>query len=86
MKITKLLQLGAVISFILIASVLNATTPNTTAPKGGTVVRNIGGEPPTIHPVSYTDLYATYVLSYTCDTLATRDAESFEWKPRLAEK
>lgn len=63
----------------------NATKPNMDAPKGGLFNLNLGGEPPTIHPVMATDAYASSVQAYILDSLLTRDSETYEWKPRLAE-
>ncbi len=39
-----------------------------------------------IHPVMSTDAYSTEVRVYLGDTLLYRDSETYEWKPRLAEK
>lgn len=83
MKIRGLLAL--IMSAALTAPAL-AATPNTTAPKGGNFVINLGGEPPTLHPVTSTDLYATNVQAMVCEGLATRDSETYDWKPRIAEK
>lgn len=63
-----------------------AATGNTSAPKGGTLTRSLKGEPPTLHPVMATDLYSSLVQDYVLDTLAERDPESGEFRPRLAEK
>ena len=63
-----------------------AAAPNAAAPQGGNFVYNLGGEPPTVHPITSTDLYARYVQNYACEGLLTRDAETYEWKARLADK
>ena len=63
-----------------------ATAPNATAPKGGNFVINLGGEPPTLHPITSTDLYASNVQAYVCEGLLTRDSDTYEWKTRLADK
>lgn len=63
-----------------------AAKPNESAPKGGNFVTNLGGEPPTIHPITATDVYASGVQSYVCEGLLTRDPETYEFKSRLAEK
>ncbi len=75
------------LGFLLVpgAAVL-AASANSSAPKGGTLVRNLKGEPPSLHPVMANDLYASYVQDYVMDTLAERDPESGEFRPRLAEK
>ncbi|HRO68021.1 MAG TPA: peptide ABC transporter substrate-binding protein, partial [Pseudobdellovibrionaceae bacterium] len=65
---------------------LAATVPNEKAPVGGTINYNLDGEPPTIHPIMSTDLYASKVQAFVGDTLASRDSNTYEWKPRIAEK
>lgn len=77
--------LALVLSSALTAPAL-AAAPNANAPKGGNFVINLGGEPPTVHPITSTDLYSRKVRDYVCEGLATRDSETYEWKPRLAEK
>lgn len=59
---------------------------NPDAPQGGNITLNIRGEPPTIHPIAATDVYASYVHDFTMSSLLTKDAQTYEWKPRLAEK
>lgn len=83
MKMMGLLTL--VLSSALTAPAM-AAAPNANAPVGGNFVYNLGGEPPTIHPITATDTYARYVQNYVCDTLATHDIETYGWTPRLAEK
>lgn len=63
-----------------------AVEPNPKAPVGGTINYNLDGEPPTIHPIMSTDFYATKVQLLVGDSLARRDANTYDWKPRLAEK
>jgi microcin C transport system substrate-binding protein len=63
-----------------------AAKPNLEAPKGGNFVINLGGEPPTVHPITSTDVYASNVQSMVCEGLLSRDSETYDWKPRLAEK
>ncbi|MEZ0390892.1 MAG: ABC transporter substrate-binding protein [Pseudobdellovibrionaceae bacterium] len=61
---------------------------NSEAPQGGQMVLNIQGrvEPPTIHPISSLDVGASQIHDYTLATLLTKDPQTFEWKPYLAEK
>lgn len=77
--------LALVLSSALTAPAL-AAEPNKTAPKGGNFVINLGGEPPTVHPITSTDVYGQNVQAYVCEGLLTRDSETYDWKPRLAEK
>ncbi|MFP5519565.1 MAG: peptide-binding protein [Bdellovibrionia bacterium] len=83
MKTVKTLVL---IALSVVASTASAAKPNTNAPKGGNFVINLGGEPPTVHPITSTDVYATGVQSYVCEGLLSRDQQTYAWKPRLAEK
>lgn len=78
-----------IISLSVISSLTagaQTTKIKTDAPVGGTFNRNIGGEPPTIHPISSTDLYATMVQLYIFDTLAVRDPNTGDFIGRVAEK
>ncbi|WP_374077198.1 peptide-binding protein [Bdellovibrio bacteriovorus] len=77
--------LALLLSSALTAPAL-AAAPNANAPKGGNFVFNLGGEPPTVHPITATDAYSRRVQEYVCEGLATRDSETYDWKPRLAEK
>jgi peptide/nickel transport system substrate-binding protein/microcin C transport system substrate-binding protein len=86
MKFLNLLFVGITLLFVLLGGASYAVTPNTTAPIGGTFTRNIEGEPPTIHPIMASDLYADRVNLYVHDTLANRNPETNEFEPRLAEK
>lgn len=68
-------------------STANSTVnPNPNAPVGGNFVINIIGEPPTLHPITSTDGYSQSVHSYVMDSLLSRDPNTYEWKPRIAEK
>jgi peptide/nickel transport system substrate-binding protein/microcin C transport system substrate-binding protein len=69
-----------------ISSVSNSAKINSDAPVGGVFNRNIGGEPPTLHPISSTDLYASIVQGFIFDSLAARHPETGEWEPRTAER
>lgn len=76
----------AIIMMITVAWFAHAAKPNVNAPAGGNFVINLGGEPPTVHPITSTDVYATNVQGYVCEGMLTRDDETYDWKPRLAEK
>jgi len=65
---------------------VRAAKINTEAPVGGVFNRNLGGEPPTLHPISSTDLYASIVQSFLFDSLAARHPQTGDWEPRTAEK
>lgn len=91
-RFARLLLVGTVLSAILVAGAINAAEtkwaePNAAAAKGGTLIRNFSAEPPTVHPIMYSDVYAQYLHDeYLSDTLLRHDSNTFEWKPRLAEK
>lgn len=78
--------LTAVVFSLFIATGAMAAKPNLSAPKGGTFTLNLGGEPPTLHPIMSTDLYASEVQAYLRDSMAARDPETYDWVPRIAEK
>ncbi len=65
-----------------------ALTPagNPSAPQGGNMTLNIRVEPPTIHPITATDVSASNVHDFTMASLLTKDPRTYEWKPYLAEK
>lgn len=56
-----------------------------TSAAGNTITINLGSEPASIHPNVSTDAYATRLYAYTIDMLCTRDLDTNEWKPGLAE-
>lgn len=68
------------------AAIQKFPDPNLNAPKGGTIVRSLGGEPPTIHPIMSTDAFAARVLEFVTDSLLERKATDWQWANRLAEK
>lgn len=59
---------------------------NPNAPQGGTFNYNLGAEPTTLHPITSTDMYATFVKGYVLDQLLTINPDTYEWAPGLAEK
>lgn len=63
-----------------------ALSPNANAPKGGNLVLNLEGEPPTVHPITSQDLYASKVQAYVCEGLLTRNVDTYEWQGALADK
>jgi microcin C transport system substrate-binding protein len=63
-----------------------AAGPNKAAPQGGNFNYNLRSEPSTLHPIKSSDAYASEVQAYVFDTLLTRDADTWAWKSRIAEK
>lgn len=80
-----LLNLLSLLVILNLSSTAMAAKPNLEAPQGGVFNFNLGGEPPTLHPIMATDMYASAVQAYVMDSLLTRDAETYDWKPRVAE-
>jgi len=52
---------------------------------GDTLVRRLGAEPSTLNPILSTDAYASEILSYVGESLLTRNYQSLELEPELAE-
>lgn len=77
--------------YVFFAAFANATSsssaqPASSVPQGGQFVINLRMEPPTLNPASSTTVAAGFIFSYTLDTLLERDADTYEWQPRVAEK
>lgn len=46
---------------------------------------NLSGEPSSFNPISHSDAYKSKVKAYMFETLLSRDIDTYEWKPHLAE-
>lgn len=78
-----------ILSLIVLSSALTtalAAKPNPNAPQGGVMNYNFDAEPENIHPIMAGDTYSSRFFEYTHDSLCANDAETWEFKPRLAEK
>lgn len=51
----------------------------------GTFFQHFGAEPTTLNPITSTDAYASTVQTYVLDSLLTRNEDTYEWQPALAE-
>ncbi|MFN3454125.1 MAG: ABC transporter substrate-binding protein [Pseudobdellovibrio sp.] len=76
---------------VLIVSALMATSayavqPNKSAPQGGVFNYHFDLEPETLHPIMSGDQYEQYFSNYVHDTLCTKDLNTYQEVPRLAEK
>jgi peptide/nickel transport system substrate-binding protein/microcin C transport system substrate-binding protein len=60
--------------------------PNLQAPQGGNINENMRAEPSTLHPITASDGYSGEIHDLTMATLLTKDPNTYEWKPYLAEK
>lgn len=63
-----------------------ATGPNKEAPQGGVLNYNFDAEPESLHPIMGGDLYSTYFKEYVFDQLCVPSEQTWDLKPRLAEK
>lgn len=75
-------------STLLFSWVLVFAAGNPNAPQGGNVIFNIQGrvEPSTIHPISSVDVGAAHIHDYTLASLLTKNPQTYDWQPNLAEK
>ncbi len=60
--------------------------PNPNPPKGGTFAIRLLVEPANLHPVLLADYSISRIRAWAFDTLAVRDLNTLDWKPRLASK
>jgi hypothetical protein len=82
-------NMACLIGLVVIgAAVTGSSAPlgNAQAPQGGTFYYNISTEPPTLNPITSTDVSASRVQGYVMDSLMERDEETYEWQPSLAQK
>jgi len=77
--------LKVVLSAFLIIGSANVLAANAKAPRGGVFKYNLEQAPTTLNALSSTDFYASKVQAYILEGLATRDSDTYEWKPSLAE-
>ncbi|MBC7465966.1 MAG: peptide ABC transporter substrate-binding protein [Bdellovibrio sp.] len=63
-----------------------AAGPNKEAPQGGIMNYNFDAEPESLHPIMGGDLYNAYLRELAFDTMCTNSDQTWELKPRLAEK
>lgn len=59
---------------------------NPKAPIGGTFYINLSAEPSGLNPIKGNDGYTTDVLGHVFDSLLTRNVDTYEFMPALAEK
>lgn len=81
-------MVGLVGLVIIVAAVArsSASLGNAQAPQGGTFYVNLSAEPPTLNPITSTDVAAARVQGYVLDSLMERNEETYAWQPSLAEK
>lgn len=87
----KFLMLVATVFFSVLSARAEMTTPkftqigNPNAPQGGTFYYNLTSEPPTLNPITSTDVSGGIVHDLTHDFLLTRNEETYGWDPGIAE-
>lgn len=59
---------------------------NPQAPQGGTYYVNLSSEPKTLNPITSSDVYASRIHAYVVDSLMSRNEDTYDWQPELAEK
>lgn len=79
---------GVLVLSSLLSLASFAAVPNAEAPQGGNFVVNIGqlGEPPTLHPITAADGASSQIHVFVLDSLLTKNGDTYEWEPALAEK
>lgn len=83
----KLLKASAAVLIIgFMSSAQAVVEPNRNAPQGGNMNYNLSSEPESLHPIMAGDLYSSYVHAYVFDSLCTPDVNTYEYKPRIAER
>jgi len=66
-------------------SLTHAQQGNPNAYQGGSITINIQSESTVLNPITSVDLYASIVQAYIVETLLTRNIDTWEWEPNLAE-
>lgn len=80
---------SAIVSTALILSAQNtlaSAKANVNAPQGGVFNYNFDLEPESLHPIMGSDAYNQYFNNYVHDSMCTRDINTYEFVPALAEK
>ena len=72
------------IGALIISSLVSLT--GQAAPKDQSFYRSISAEPSTLNPITSSDAYASAVQGHVLDSLLTRNEDTYEWLPALAEK
>lgn len=86
MKFNLLKASAALLIFGSLTSAYALVEPNRKAPQGGNMNYNLDSEPESLHPIMAGDVYSSYIHSYVFDTLCINDVNTYEYKPRIAEK
>lgn len=74
------------ITIFAMTSIVFAQKANVNAPQGGVFNYRLEAEPEGLHPIMSGDVYSTYVLTYGMDSLCSKDLNTWEQIPALAEK
>lgn len=71
--------------FVALLFCMGLSTALATPKEGGTFRYHLPINPETLNPLISNDNYATYVMRLMAESLLTRDEETYEWVPLLAE-
>ena len=77
---------AVVLGFIPPAAVAAELPAFTPEQMGGTLRGNLNGEPQTLNPLTYKDLYARIVNDHIFESLIDRDPDTFQFIPVLADR
>lgn len=72
--------------FSLLQTTIFISLASAKALKGDTYYTYTSSEPPTLNPITSQDMSASIIQNYIIESLMTRDKDSYEWVPNLAEK
>ena len=71
--------------FVFILFLGACTKKSSTASRRGNVfIRNLGGEPTSLHPIIASDLYSRRVHDFVLDKLLVLNPDTYHWEPGLA--
>lgn len=74
-----------ILLFLLAPFSVLAQLGSPAAKPGGDININLGGEPTILNPITSSDAYASSVNGYITEGLMTRNLDTYEWEPYLAE-
>jgi ABC-type transport system substrate-binding protein len=72
--------------FLLSLSFISFHANATERPQGGDFVMELPAEPTTLNPITASDGYSGAVHGYILEGLLTKNVDTYEWEPALAEK
>jgi peptide/nickel transport system substrate-binding protein/microcin C transport system substrate-binding protein len=82
----KFMQFVSVFMLVFTVVTAHALKSQDKALKGGSIVLTIEEEPDSLNPISATSGYANEIQNWICDSLLSRNPETYAWEPAIAEK